>query len=154
MAQLFFLDTGLLVHQGELASVYAALESYDPAIHGISEEDTVFDNDLTIGDPPDEQPNPNHWANFPWFYIPGLNAYFRNKDGIHAYLWGAKSVFDAIDPNRWEEIEDILDEHGDVNDMLDKFQISRVRRKFVRARNKDLITTAELQALRAIVEHL
>lgn len=134
MAQIYYTDSKLMVHQGEIQSTYENWPDYDVLKHTITDIIQVF---------------PDDWMDHAWFYIGPQTRFVRREDpDEHPLLAAAKAEFT---PERWIEIRDAIDEQGNISKYLDTLNIAKAKRKAQRARDLGLITTAELQQLSQIV---
>ena len=138
MAQLINSDTGILVEEGKTEAEFLAWEGYDPTHNEVVDTGQTFE----LNRVPKRQI---------WFYFPSLNIFVQSTRHQHAILTAAKSLFTET---RWDEIEDILEEHGAINEILNRLDLRKMRRKIQRARQKGLITAAEVSALSDLVAHL
>lgn len=146
MAQKIFVDSGLMIDEGKTPAQFMAEPDWDPAIMQIVDTGQVFDQ-LDMG-PPATGRVPEGQK---WFYFPSLDQFVISTSKKHAILAAAETLFSA---SRWEEILDYIDEQGAFRSMLNRLDLTTARRKIQRAKNKGLITTAEVQALSALVQHL
>lgn len=134
MAQIYYHDSMMMVHQGETVDDYEEnWPDYDSATQTITASAQVFQE---------------NWDRFAWFYMPSIGEYFKTTDKRHAYFEAAKALFSA---SRWEEIEDGLDEVGPLNQYFASMDLPKIKRKVQRARDLGIITTAELQALSGLL---
>lgn len=85
-------------------------------------------------------------SNQRWVYISGLNQYFQSDGMFHAYFQAAKTAFTA---ERWEEIYDAFIEHN-IPELILRGQKQRVKTMILRARDKGMLTTEEVQTLNSI----
>lgn len=133
MAQIYLNDSKVMQHQGETQATYEAWPDYSVGTH------TIVDIPQTF---------PADWFEYAWFWIPGLSQFVKRDNGQHPYLVALQSLFTA---QRWEEILDALDEQGNISRYFDNLNLPKAKRKAIRARDKGLITTAELQALSQLI---
>lgn len=134
MAQIYLLDSGLMLHQGESAEHYQDLDKnpdWDATKHGIADTGQTFD----INWVPKRQV---------WFYVPARGKFYESKRRRHALLVAAEEI---LGQTRWEEIQDALEEQGPLHEYLADLDLRTLKRKAQRARQKGLITAAELQSL-------
>lgn len=134
MAQVYLLDSGLMLAQGESAAHYQNLAQnpdWDPTKHGIADTGQTFDVNWV----PKRQV---------WFYVPARAKFYQSERRKHALLAAAE---DLLGQTRWEEIQDALEEQGPLHEYLADLDLKTLKRKARRARDKGLITTAELQSL-------
>jgi hypothetical protein len=139
MGQLFYQDSGAMIHQGKTLTQYQSepMWSLNPDVHAIADSDQEFPDDWETGGR--------------WLFIPSLGKFFRRLDDLHPILVAASTLFTS---ERWEEIEDLLDEVGNVNLLLRRKHFKKLRRKVQRARSKGLITVDEAQKLASVSAHL
>lgn len=138
MSQLYLTDSGALIDQGKTETEYQTVPfwNWDSQIHAIANSAQTF---------------PENWDSRRWLFVPSIGRFFRNSPGNHAILKAAATLFDAA---RWEEIEDLLEEHGDIQEMVRRADFVRVRRKITRVKNKGLMTATEAQTLKSVFAHL
>ena len=138
MSQLYKQDSGAMIHQGKTETEYQTepFWDWDAEVHAIANSAQTF---------------PTEWTSRRWLFVPSIGRFFRNSPGNHAILKAAATLFD---PSRWEEIEDLLDEHADIQSMVRRADFVRVRRKITRVKNKGLITDQEAQTLKSVFAHL
>jgi len=132
MAEKIFKDTGLLLEFGKTQSEFEEGIDWNPDFHYVVNTSQTFD------------------FNKIYFYFPTLNLFFESTRNIHAVYRAAKTLFDD---ERWEEIQDVLDEY-DVWRQLHSFNFALARRKILRARDIGLITSQEVSDMAALVAHL
>lgn len=132
MAQKIITETGLLVEDGRTQTEYESDPDWDPSNFSVVDTGQILE------------------SNTIFFYFPTLNLFFKSTPQIHAVYRAAKTLFTTT---RWDEISDLLDEH-DVWRMLNTFDLAIAKRKIIRARDKGLITVAEVQSLADLVAHL
>lgn len=132
MAQKIMKDTGLLLEDGRTEAEYTADPQWNDLYFDVVDTGQTFE-ERTI-----------------YFYFPTLNQFFKSTKRIHAVYRAAKTLFTE---SRWDEIEDILDEHG-IREHLHTFDLSKARRKIQRARSKGMLTATEVQSLADLVAHL
>jgi hypothetical protein len=147
MSQLYLKDSGAMIHQGKTALEYQTepMWSWDPAFHSIADSPQIFPSDwegVQMGE---------RILKRCWLFVPHIGQFFRREGRLHPILAAAKTLFTA---ERWEEIEDLLDELGDVNKLMRNKEFSVLRRKIARARDKGFITQAEFQSLKDVASHL
>lgn len=148
MAQLIFKDSGLLLAEGQTQGEFEADPGYDSNFHQVVDTGQEFETfvmepgEPTVGWVPTVQK---------WFYFPTLNLFVQSSRKKHAILAAAETLFS---PSRWDEILNYIDEQGGFRTMLHDLDLSTARRKIQRARDKGLITAAEVQALAELVAHL
>ncbi len=147
MAQKVFIDSGLMLEEGRTPAQFMADPDWDPAIMQIVDTGQVFDQ-LDMGDGPSTGWVPEIQK---WFYFPSLDQFVLGTGKKHAIIAAAETLFTA---ERWEQILDYIEEQGGFRTVLNRLDLSTARRKFQKARTKGLITTAELQSLGTLVEHL
>lgn len=138
MAQLYMIDSGGMIHQGKTVAEYQSEKfwSWNPVFHATAASTQEF---------------PAEWKKGGrWIFIPSLGKFFQRVADLHPILVAASTLFT---PERWEEIEDILDEIGNVNQLLRDKNFKKLRRKVQRARSKGLITVEETQSLASVVAH-
>jgi hypothetical protein len=152
MAQKILKDSGLLIDEGRSQSSFESDVDWDPAFYEVVDTGQVFE---PLDVPPEGPPTGPATGRSPkrqtWFYLPSRNLFFENTRRSHAIFAAAKSIFT---PERWDEIEDALDEYGPIRDLLNRMDMTRLRRKVQKARAAGLITVAEAQALADLVDHL
>lgn len=143
MAQLYYLDSGAMIWQGKTAGQYQSepMWSWDPLVHGIANSPQTFPAKWKRRDPPGGA----------WLYVPVIGEFFRKIEDTHPILVAAATLFT---PERWEEIEDLLEELGDVSQMLWRKSFKKLRRKVQRARANGSITVEEAQKLASVAAHL
>lgn len=126
-----------MIHQGLTDTEYQnnPFFVWDPAVHAIANSAQAF---------------PEKWKDTNWLFVPVLGQFFTRVDGRHPLFVAASTLFT---PERWEEIEDWLEEHADVHHLLRRANFKKLRRKVQRVRDKGLITTAEAQSLASVVAH-
>lgn len=131
MAQKILTDTGLLLAWGKTQAEFEAQRGWNSDIFSVVDTGQTFE------------------ARTVYFYFPTLNQFFKSTISVHAVYRAAKTLFTA---ERWDEIEDILDEHG-LRKHLDTFDLVKAKRKITRARAKGMLTVAEVQSLADLVAH-
>lgn len=138
MAQLYYQDSGGMIHQGKTTEEYQNDPFYvwDPKVHSIATSSQTF---------------PQKWVRKRWYWLPVLGKFFTRTDGSHAILVAASTLFTRA---RWEEIEDFLEEHTDIERIVSRGNFKKLRRKIQRVENKGLITAEEAQLLADLVAHL
>lgn len=82
-----------------------------------------------------------------WVYVAGLNQYFRNDRSSHGFI---KALQTAFTPERWEEIEHLLDDMQ-ANRLLGMGNRPRLKKKVIRARDNGWITAAEVTTMNNIL---
>lgn len=135
MAEKIMLDTSVLVDAGKTQAEFEAEDGWDPAIYGVVDSGQTFD--IPIRDI--------------WFYFPTINEFFISTPKFHAVLRACKTLFTS---SRWDEIRACLDEQGSIDYLLGCLDMISIRTKMIRARDKSLITTPELEAMETMVAHL
>ncbi len=131
MAQLIFRDSGMLVDIGD------QFADFDPEFHQIVDTGQTF-HEFRV---PKRQM---------WFYCPAKDWFYLSTRQKHGLVDAIKSQFET---DRSEEIEDILEEHG-IEDLLNRLDIIKLRRKLQKARGLGQITVEEGQKILAIFDHL
>ena len=81
-----------------------------------------------------------------WYFVSGLNLYYQAEGMFHGFLKAAKTLFTA---ERWEEIYDAFIEHN-IPELLLRNEKLKVKRMILRAKDKGMITTEEVQLLNTI----
>jgi len=146
MAQLIFLDTGMMLDAGHTQAEYEARDDWDPLSMAVVDTGQTF-----------EPFNPalpaQGWVPKcqKWFFFPTLNSFFQSTSKKHAILSAAETLFS---PSRWDEIKSAVEEQGSFSRSLSRLDLSEARKKIIRARDKGLITPQEVSDLAALVAHL
>lgn len=133
MAEKILNDTKLLVEFGRSQSEYESDDDWDPAYFSV-----VDTGQLNLD------------AKRIYHYFPSIGLFCHTTRRVPGIYRAAKTLFT---PERWEEIEDILDEHGS-REMLHLLNLGLFRRKLARARSKGLITVSERTSLVDLLAHL
>jgi hypothetical protein len=134
MAERYFLDSGLIIEAGKSTEELQASPDFDEGTQSVAD---TGEPALSEGIPEGET----------WFYITGAGCY-QTSLKRHAYL---RAMQDVIGEPRWQEIEDALEEQGPLKEYLANLDFPKLKRKAQRARDKGLITQAELTALSALL---
>lgn len=138
MAQLINSDTGLLIEEGADQATYEDMDYYDPSVHQVVNAIQSFDLNRV----------PKREV---WFYFPILNLFYQSTREEHAIVVAAKNLFAE---DRWDDIEEALDEIGSIDELLNRLNLKKVKRKFQILLEKGLVTSGELQTLRDLVAHI
>lgn len=85
-------------------------------------------------------------SNQRWHYVAGLNQYFQSDGMFHGFFKAAKTLFT---PERWEEIYDTFTEYH-IPELILKGEKAKIKRMIIRARDRGLVTTEEVQLLNTI----
>lgn len=138
MAQLYYQDSGMMVHQGYSVFFYQtdSFWAWDPAVHATTDYAQVF------------LPG---WEDKIWFLVPGNSEYYARENDLHPLLAAASTLFTAP---RWEQIEDYIDEYADINNLLALANYDKARHKFWILQDKALITAPEYASLISVLAHL
>lgn len=148
MAQLIFKDSGLLLDEGDTAENYADTDKhpeYDPNFHDIVDTGQTFQTFVMTPGQPTTGRVPDRET---WFYVNGVGKFYLNQRRRHAILSAAAEL---IGEARWEEIQDALEEQGPIHEYFADLDLQTVKRKVIRAREKGLITQAEILQLRSLL---
>jgi len=128
-------DTGKLMESGKSQAELESAEWWDPAVFSVVDSAQSFADWET------------RRGRFEvWIWVPGLNLFFQNSRGKHAIMKAAKTLFTA---ERWEEIEDTLEQHG-IQRLLLLWDKAKIRSRILRARDLGFLTTVEVQMLNQI----
>jgi len=136
MAQLYFLDSLMLIHHGLPPMAYQGWEDWDPLKHGISTSAQSL--------PPDHP-----MFGKPWFYVPSVDRYYQRDDGNHPVMVVIAEQFAA---SRWEDIEEALEEICQPNRILEGSKYSKLKKRFQKLEQKGEITLAELTVIEGILD--
>ena len=127
--------TGKLMESGKTQSDLESAPWWDPAVFSVTDTAQTFDDWET------------RRGRFEvWYFVVGLNRFFKTSRGKHAILKAAETLFTA---ERWDEIEDILEKHG-IDRLLGLWDKPKIRRQILRARDLGFLTTAEVQMLNQV----
>lgn len=129
-------SNGKLMESGKTSQQLKQALWWDKDKFGISDSGQTFDNLET---------RRSKFEN--WHYAPGLNSYFKTERGSHGLVKAFETLFST---ERWEEIEHLLDEM-DIHRLLDLGNLSRLKKKIIRARNNGLITSQEITLMAQVV---
>jgi hypothetical protein len=137
MSQLIYQDSYGMIHQGETALEYQTNPFYtwDPAVHEIVDSVQSF---------------PGNWQDTIWFWVPSIGEFFTRVNDMHPFIVAASTLFTV---QRWEEVEDSLEELCDVHRLLSRANFTKFRRKVQLAQSKGSITTGEATTLESVVTH-
>jgi hypothetical protein len=134
MVQLYFKDSGMLVHEGLTEAEYRAWPGFKDNDTGIIDTGQTFDKDRIKNDEV-------------WFYVKETGLFWQSTEETHAFWAAAAAQFTS---SRWTEIEQILEENGDMRHHLHKLKHAKITGKAEKQEAKGLITNAELQTLKKI----
>lgn len=81
-----------------------------------------------------------------WHLVQGLNLFFLTTQKKHGWISALETLFDPI---RWEEIEHILDENN-IFVLINQWDIPRLKKKFIRAKDRGIITVSELSTINQV----
>lgn len=132
MAQLIFIDSGMLVDVGE------EFPEFDPKFHQIVDTGQVF-HEFRV---PKKQV---------WFYCPATEQFYLSNRKKHGLINALQSKFE--DQERWDEILDVLEDLG-IEDLLDRLNVTKLRKKIQKARSRGHFTVEECQKMLAVFDHL
>ena len=126
----------LLIDSGKTQQEIESSYNWVPALMSLSDTGQTFD-DIEV-----------RRTNFQkWHYAEGLNQYFLTTRGNHGFMSAFSGLFS---PERWEEIEHLLDEM-DIHRLLLIGNLARLKKKVLRAQAKGLIDAAEVLAMAQVV---
>lgn len=131
----YHIPTGRLLASGWTQGQIEGAPWFDPAEFAISDTGQILEDWLV-----------RQAKNERWVYLPGLNAYYQSIGWKHAFFAAAETLFT---PERWAELEAAMEEHQ-IPQLLMRGERQKIKKKILRARDKGLITTAEVQTLNQI----
>ena len=115
MAQVIFVDSGLLVDQGETVETYSEIKQYQNPRYEIIDCDFEFPDDYKM---------------FAWIYFLDADSFFSSGDELPPILKAAKSM---IPLGQWDDVEDCIHEIGGF-DAANKLRGKSFLRRLEKAR--------------------